>query len=247
MPRFAAVKNGFRTTLALISLGSLAVAVLTAEGPPPTLPEMQKEIRAYLTKKAGRAPLGTAVPNKSPWVWCEEQYEAVPKQDPKVLYSLISEHLAIAEARFLRKDNVEERRKGLGMVSEACQCASHRIKDHWLAVKICEAHLMPHMEAADSRHWKYLGRQNLLEVIADVYAQANDPKKFIEVLKLILENAHNRNTADAARSRLAQMLAKQGEFKEAIRLLKEIDENEGVAGAKRLIPVFEKKLQAQKQ
>ena len=209
---------------------------------PKAVKALQQEIRQYLLKKTGKNAAGTALPAKSPWVWCSEQYDAVPKQDPKILYGLIAEHVAIADNRFLKSKDVDERRKGLGMVSEAGQCASQRVKDHVLAVKICEGYLMPHFEAADERHWKYLGRQNILEVMMDIYAEAKDPKKMIEIGKLLLANAPNRNTADGARLRLAQLLDQQGDYREALRYLKEIDEDAGVGGARRLIPIIEKKL-----
>ena len=246
MPRLATFRTGFRASLALLSSGCLAAAMLTAEEQQPLVPKEspQSVVRTYLMKKIGKAPAGSAVPNKSPWVWCAEQYEAASKQDAKVMYGLIAEHLAIAEKRFLNSENADERRKGLGMVSEASQCASQRLKDNWLAVQICQAYMMPHFEAADHRHWKYLSRQNILEVMADVYAKANDPKQYIEIMKMLIDNAPNRNTADAARLRLAQMVEKQGDYKEALRLLKEIDPSEGIGSAKRLIPEIEKKLKS---
>lgn len=236
----------FRLSLASLAMLAVVAAFLTAEEEPASPTGLRDTVRRYLSQKTGKTATGAAVPKGSPWVWCAEQYEAVPKQDPKVLYGLIAEHLAIAEKRFLQAKTVEDRRKGLGMVSEACQCAGQRLKDDWLAVQICEGYLIPNLEAADDRHWKYLGRQQILETIADVYAQAKDADKFIRTLQAILENAHNRNTADAARLRLAQMLDKQGKYQEALRYLKEIDEKEGVGGARKLIPEIEKKLKAKK-
>lgn len=188
--------------------------------------------------------MANALPTKSPWVWCWEQYEAVPKQNPKVLYGLIADHLLIADTRYLKSKEIEERRKGLGMAVEACRCATHRLKDTALAVQIAEGYLKPHLDDADSVQFKYLGRANVIEAIVDVYAEAKDAPKLIDAFKLLVRDAPNRNTADAGRLRLAQVLDRQGEYAEAIRYLKEIDDKEGVAGAKRLIPELEKKLKA---
>jgi hypothetical protein len=228
--------------LACLSMIFIASAMLTAEPQKPTLGETRQGIFKHLMQKSGRPPAGKAVPKSPAWAWCSQQYETVPKQNPKVLYGLIADHLPIAETRYLRGKSSEERRHGLGMVSEAAQCASHLIKDHWLATSICEAYMLPHFDDADERHWKYLSKQNILEVIIDLYAEAANATKTIELFKSLIEIAHNRNTADGARLRLAQLLDKQGEYKEAVRYLKEIDDKEGVGGAKALIPVIEKKI-----
>jgi tetratricopeptide (TPR) repeat protein len=240
-----------RAAVVALCLGSLATVLLTAEdaaNPKTATPaEIQQNIRRYLMRKTRRVAAGSALPAKTPWVWCWEQYEAVPKQDPKGIYALVSEHLAIADRRYLNSKTVEERRKGLGMAVEACRCATHRLKDATLAVQIAEGYLKPHLDDADSVQWKYLGRQNVIEAIVDVFAEAKDAPKLIEAFKLLVRDAPNRNTGDAARLRLAQVLDRQGEYAEAIRYLKEIDDKEGVAGAKRLIPELEKKLKAKEK
>jgi tetratricopeptide (TPR) repeat protein len=250
------IVNTYRAGVAVISLAFVSAALLLAEdktsspanksadvkAPPPA--EIQQNLRKYLYQKSGRLTSGTALPTKSPWVWCWEQYEAAAKQDPKVLYALIAEHLAIADKRYFTNKVIEERRKGLGMTVEASRCALYRLKDTALAVQICEGYLKPHLDDADTAQWKHLGRQNVIEAITDVYAEAKDAPKLIEAFKMLITDAPNRNTADAGRLRLAQVLDRQGEYEEAIRVLKEIDDKEGVGGAKRLIPELEKKLKA---
>lgn len=214
----------------------------------PNLAPMKQALQRYLTDKSGRAAAGTAVPAKaSPWVWCWESYEAVPKQDPKVLYALVAEHLLVADKRYLGRKEVEERRKGLGIAVEASGCAVHRLKDTKLAVQICEAYIRPNLDAADENSWKYLSTENVIEAIVDAYAAAEDAPKMGEALKLLIEKADDRNTADAARLRLAQVLARQGEYEEAIRHLKDIDPEAGVGGGRRLIGEYEKKLQETKE
>lgn len=208
---------------------------------PNSIEEMKQAIRFYLQKKSGKVASGDGVPDKSPWVWCGEQYLA-NKKNPKELYRLIGEHLLIADKRYLNSQDVETRRKGLGMAFQACQCSTHTLLDKWLSVQITEAYLEPHLEDADPRHWKYLGKQQILEGMASAYAEARDADKYMEILKRLIYNAHNRNTADGARMRLAQMLDRKGQYEEAIRCLQEIDEKAGVGGARRLIPDIEKKL-----
>ncbi|MBY0522744.1 MAG: tetratricopeptide repeat protein [Gemmataceae bacterium] len=212
----------------------------------PNIAETKQAILKHIVQKTGKPVLGTSVPKGSPWVWAMETYEATPKQDPKLLYGWVGEHLVVADKRYLASKQVEERRKGLGLVCEACNCAAHRLKDTKLAVQICETYVLPNIDAADERHWKYLGKQNILEVAVGAYAEAKDADNMAEMLKLCIENAHNRNTADGARLRLARVLERQEKYEEALKYLKEIDPNEGVGGGRLLIPDIEKKLKAKK-
>lgn len=226
------------------ALLAAAVPVVAEEKPKkePSGAERKQAIFKTIAQKTGRPPAGTSIPKGSPWVWALETYEAVPKQDPKILYGWVAEHLAVADKRYLNHKEVEERRKGLGLVCEACNCAAHRLKDPKLGVQICEAYVLPHLDDADPRHWKYLGKQNVIEVAVGAYAEAKDGEKMAAMLRLCVDNAHNRNTADAARFRLAQILDRLGQYEEALKHLKDVDDNAGVAGAKRLIPDIEKKL-----
>ncbi|MBY0522960.1 MAG: hypothetical protein K2R98_06160, partial [Gemmataceae bacterium] len=95
----------------------------------PSIAEMKQAILKHITQKTGKPTLGTSVPKGSPWVWAIETYEATPKQDPKLLYGWVGEHLVVADKRYLASKQIEERRKGLGLVCEACNCAAHRLKD----------------------------------------------------------------------------------------------------------------------
>lgn len=204
--------------------------------------ERKKAIQKYLAAKTGRAATGNSLPKGEPWGWARQQYMAVPKQDPKLLAAWIAEHLLVADRRYLASKKLEERRKGLGIVQEAAKCASDRIKDHKLAVEIVEVYVLPSLDAADERSWKYLGKQNVLEAVAGVYAEAQDAAKFGQTLKRLIDNAPNRNTADAARFRLAQLLDREGKYEEALKHLKEIDPEEGIGNALNMIPKVEKKL-----
>jgi tetratricopeptide (TPR) repeat protein len=250
--RTSALFASLRPLLGCAAIALITGALLLADEKPatgdapepqgPTLAEMKQAIQKYVFEKTGKRPAGTSVPKGTPWVWAGLVYEAVPKQDPKTLYRWVGEHLLVADKRYLASKTDAERQKGLGLVSEACNCAVHRLKDGKLAVMICEAYVLPNLDAADSRHWKYLGRQNIIEVAIGAYAEAKDADNMGKMLKQAIDNAHNRNTADAARFRLAQVLDRQGKYEEALQYLKEIDENEGVGGARRLIPDIEKKL-----
>jgi len=199
-------------------------------------------VYAYLLKKSGKAPVATGTPKKTPWVWCWEHYEKAPKGNQQALYSMISDHLAVADRAFLQSKEAEQRRKGLGMAFEATRCALARLGDKELAQQLCEAYLVPHLDDADSVPWNYLAKQNILEGIADVYAEAKNAKKLTETFQQLIASAPNQNTADAARLRLAQLLAREGKNDAAIQLLKEIDGKEGIGTGKALLAELEKKV-----
>jgi hypothetical protein len=206
-------------------------------------------IRRHVAKKAGRRAVIVAVTGKDAWAFCAEQYLDHEK-DPRALYGLIGNHLLTADSQFLSSKKIVERRKGLGMALEACNCATHDLKDKWLATQIATVYLRPNLDAADRVRWKYLNAQTVLEAMADAYAAAQDAHNLAETYQSMIELAPNRNTADAARMRLATLLARHGAYEPALNHLRAIDDDSGVAGAKRLIPEFEAKLkekQAEKQ
>lgn len=121
------------------------------------------------------------------------------------------------------------------------------VKDGELAQQIADAYLMPHLQDADPNPSSYLSKQELLEIAVSAYGAAKDADKFLAGLKMLLENAPNPNVADGARLRLAVFLDRQGRYQEALDYLKQISPDEGVGGARALIPEIEKKLQEQKR
>ena len=253
-----------RIRLAAAIMGTLFVtfALVSAQPKPPVAPsgapkakekadpkvaDLKRAIQKYLAQKSGRTVRGNSVIKGDPAVWVFQTYEAVPKQNPKTLNAWVAEHLLIADNRFLNGKTVEQRRKGLSMVCWVCRCAYRRLKDGPLARQIADAYIMPYLKDADPNPSSYLSKQELLEIAVSAYAAAKDADKFLAGLKMLLDNAPNPNAADRARLRLAIFLDRQGQYMEALAYLKQIDPNEGVGGARVLIPEIEKKLQEQKR
>jgi hypothetical protein len=205
--------------------------------------EARKELFDYLAEKCGRKPSGRSGPpaGKLPRAWTWEQYKTNEK-NPKMLYYHISEHLQLVDKRYLSSKDEQVKRQGLGILVEACRCAYSRLKDQQLAKMICEVYLEPNLELADPRPWKYIAKPHIRELMASVYAELKDAPKLTEIYRKMVEEAPDRNTADGARLRLAQMLDRQERYEEAIKVLKEIDDHAGVEGGKRLISVIERKL-----
>lgn len=102
--------------------------------------------------------------------------------------------------------------------------------------------MLPHIDDAHPVHYDYMSKQNILEAAVRAYGKAENADKFERALKMVLDNAHNANTADGARLRLATFLDRQGRYAEALDYLKQIGEKNGVEGARAMIPDIEKKL-----
>jgi tetratricopeptide (TPR) repeat protein len=220
------------------------VGILAAQAPEKEVAERQQSVRRYLLQKTG--PVSPpAAPAEDAYLWCRRRYEAASKQKDArtVLYRLIHMDVRLAE-KLLIGPKADQKLEGLGVALEAAEWSSNQLKDHPLAVAICNAYVMPNLEFADRRHWIVLGNHDIVERSIVIYLDAGDKTRYVEAYQVLLKIAHNRNTADAARVRLAEEMEKQGKYAEAIRYLQEIDDNEGLGGAKLRIPVLQAKLKS---
>lgn len=88
--------------------------------------------------------------------------------------------------------------------------------------------------------WDDLGYQKVMEGAHGAYVQTGEQKKQIEVLKMLLKYPlTNINTRDWAHGRMAQLMASQGEYSQAILHLNAIEAS-GLP-IKGLVTVYEKK------
>jgi hypothetical protein len=76
--------------------------------------QARAELRKYLFQKTGRRPSGNGNPKGYLLQWCNAQYRAVEK-NPAALYQLVSEHLALADKKYLSSQEIEVRREGLNL------------------------------------------------------------------------------------------------------------------------------------
>lgn len=200
-----------------------------------------------LEKKAGQA---VAVPEPDSvqpayWYECPRQYRAAG-DDRKAIYGLVAGHLKLADTLLAHADP-KRRRVGLGIARQAASCAIRKLKDHKLAIAICDQMLLPHLDDADKEHWGELNKIMVICTAGYVYRTTGQTDKWVNACRLRLEQAYSRNSADVGRIKLAEALAARGDYEEAIVQLEGIDENGSLAGTRRLIPRYRQQLEDQKQ
>jgi hypothetical protein len=135
----------------------------------------------------------------------------------------------------------------LAIAVQAVRTARRLLKDAELATAIADSFLLPYVETvADERSYVWLSRANVLDEAIAAYKLAGDFVRQTAAYQMLLKFASNRNTADFARLRLAQLSQQDGNHQKALDYLKGIQSSGGgMAGVRRLIPGIEKKLQIQ--
>jgi hypothetical protein len=172
--------------------------------------------------------------------WCVRQYDAAGG-DQVALYRLVGQHLLMGEY-LLAQTGKEQKLRGLGIILQAGRYASMKLKDNYLASAICDAMILPNISAAAAQPRVWLGKDKVIAQTVYIYKATGNQDGLVKSYKMLLKNAPNRNTEDAARMRLSQIAESKGNYLEALNYLKAIDPNHGMSGARKHIPLLEKKL-----
>ncbi len=181
-----------------------------------------------------------------PWMkgfgWAATQYAKAPNDAAR--YLLVGQHLKLAN-ECLQSGDEDRAFQGVALVCTAVQCCLVRLKDEPLAVDICDAYLVPQWQWANRTPPVYPGPEEVLQTMIQTYQAGKVPDKAIEACRILVVSAKSSNVADVARLNMAQMLATQKRWKEAIDCVKEISPTGSVSGARKLLPEYEKQLKTQ--
>ena len=210
---------------------------------PSEFSRIKRNIRLHIDKKTKQRITVPEIPEgeaANHWVALGDYERA--GNDRSKLYALFRQHLAVVDA-LLRQEDPKARRSGLGIAVAVATATMQKAEDPELAIQIADAYLMTNLEIADTKHWQYLSRETVLKTAIMVYGEAGANEKLLAAARIWKSEAHNQNTADAARFRAAQALEGLSRFDEAIVELEEISDATGMAGAKRRIPELRKKLE----
>jgi tetratricopeptide (TPR) repeat protein len=202
-------------------------------------------IKQYLLKKNGAEVSVTWNPN-SPLdpngVRAAQQISDTLKQlDPKspeaqtALNRLLTEQLILSE-HLLAQSDPQRRQEGLAITVHAMRAAVGKLQDKELAVAIADLALA-NRDAADSRSWKWLNPQMVIERAATVYKDAGDTERLRNAYELLIRHATdagNNNAADSARYWLAESYLKNGDRETARKYADAISPESDIAGAKRV-------------
>lgn len=230
--------------LALICCTKPVIAQIHSAASPvfPAAAEAQREVERHLVAKAGPSLGFIPIPqgqDAERWK-AAEKYQNTGLTKPKQ-YGMIAMDLKNARSLLTRSDGYA-RRNGLGMALETARVAFWNLRDYRLSALICDAYAIPYLGVAHPDPTNGMSKQDILPEIATRYFEAKEIAKFTECYRLLLECAPNRNTADAARMRIAQGLELQGNIREAIEYLEQIDPQDSMRGARERIPILKNKL-----
>jgi tetratricopeptide (TPR) repeat protein len=138
------------------------------------------------------------------------------------MYQLIGQELYVAK-RLLDSGNPEHGRMGLSIALQASRNALDYSANGWLAARICEGYIWPHLDlATDSNRRSNFSLESILNQCANIFAQNEEGHNVIQTYKILLAHAKTPLLADAARAQLGRVYQQNGEFKEALSYYKQI-------------------------
>lgn len=138
------------------------------------------------------------------------------------MYQLIGQELYVAK-RLLESANPDHRRMGLSIAMQASYNAVDFAQNGWVAARICEGYVWPHLDlATDVNRRSTYNLENLINQCGQVFRQNNEPQNVIRNYEVFLAAAHSPLLADTARAQLGRLYAQNGEPKEALVYYKQI-------------------------
>jgi tetratricopeptide (TPR) repeat protein len=199
-----------------------------------------------LAKSGARKVAVSVIPEVDVDAWAFARNQERVSGDSKKLYQLLGEQLLAADY-LLQSIDLAQRQRGLAMAIQAGRGARRLLNDAELASAIADAFLLPNVkQTADEKPYVWLSRSNVIEEAIAAYQLAGDKARQAVAYQMLLEFAPNRNTADFARVRLAELNQQGGNYRQALEYLKAVAPGSGgMSAVRRLIPGVEKKLHLQ--
>jgi uncharacterized protein with HEPN domain len=163
----------------------------------------------------------------------------------KAMYEVIGEELAVAD-KLLQSAHPGYRKYGLSMARQAALDAQNYAENYWLAARIYEAYLLPNLEDATDPNWKMpLSMENVLNESVQAFRNVEETNNVIRAYSMFIDKVGGSARADWSRLQIALIHEQFGNYKEAIKYLKEIQNTNNFANYIRRIPALEAKLNPQ--
>lgn len=160
------------------------------------------------------------------------------------MYQLIGQELWVAN-RLLAGANPEYIRAGLTLALSASQHALNEAQNGWVAARICDGYVLPHLEVADDTNRRSrFNRDNLLSECADIYRRNEEFAGVVRTYKMALTAAGTPQKADAARAQISMAYEQAGDLKQALHYLREIKETNDFRWVLRRAPRLEQQLKS---
>lgn len=188
------------------------------------LPPATNEV-LVITNKAGKvrtinAPKRRVVPPELELAK-ELRKEMTEANSYKAIYRVIGEQLAAAQ-KWLASTNNPEKESGLTFAVEAGRHAQTDACDSWLAARIVEGFLWPHLQWAESSGSKRYDPDALLRMADLAFREAGETNNLIRNYQMTIARYPTSGRADNARFRLAMLYEDQGELKAALKCLEQV-------------------------
>jgi hypothetical protein len=184
-------------------------------------------------------------PDTLPLAWAAMQQAMRERLDAganyRDVYVMVGEQLWVANW-LSGSANPDHRRLTLTIARRASHDALDEAQNGWLAARICEAYLWPHLDVAtDPNRRSPLNLENVLEDCANVFRQNDEIQNAVRGYELFIARTTNAHRADWARVQMAEIHQRAGAFAQAVACLKQVQMTNDYAWALRRLPWLEQR------
>lgn len=138
------------------------------------------------------------------------------------MYKLIGQEIWVAR-KLLGSANPEHQRVGVSLALSASHQAIEDAQNGWVAARICEGYVLPHLDLADdtSRRSSF-HPDNLLIECAEIFRANSEYRNVARTYELSLKRATTTTQSDWAKSQIAMAYDKAGDPKHALQYIHRI-------------------------
>lgn len=201
---------------------------------------IQKSRLAY--RETQEAATGNAV--SAEWNRVAQEIRRQLNEAPSwsAMYEPIGQEIEVAR-RLFTSANPAHQRLALTIALRASRDAMNEAQNGWLASRICEGYVLPHLNlASDPDRRSPFSLENVMNECVNIFRRADENESVIRGYRLLLARAKSPQRADWARAQLAQALEQMGEYAEALRCLKQIQATNDFRWALSRVPRLEQRL-----
>lgn len=166
-------------------------------------------------------------------------------QTYREMYQIIAEELWLAD-KLLESAHPGYRKYGLSLARQAALDSQNYALNEWLAARIYEAYLLPNLQDATDPNWKMpLSMENVLNESVQAFRNIEETNNVLRAYSMFIDKVGGTARADWSRLQIALIHEQFGNYKEAIKYLKEIQNTNNFAAHIKRIPALEAKLKEQ--
>jgi hypothetical protein len=162
------------------------------------------------------------------------------------MYAMIGQQLWVAN-RLFTSANPDHGRVALSLARQAAWDASRYTENPWLAARIYQGYIIPHLELADANDRRAtLSLENLIGECTRLFRDLDEKDSILRLHKVLLAEATTPQRKDWARWQLAQVYEQEGEYARALRYLKQIERTNDFTWALRRVPWLQERLKTKR-